>query len=47
MDRFWSKVDKRGPNDCWNWTASKNEDFMEKLTGHIEFLGLYIMAQQI
>lgn len=20
-DRFWSKVDKRGPGDCWNWTA--------------------------
>jgi len=21
MDRFWSKVDKRGPDDCWEWTA--------------------------
>jgi len=21
--RFWSKVDKRGPDDCWEWTASK------------------------
>lgn len=21
--RFWSKVDKRGPNDCWLWTAGK------------------------
>lgn len=20
-DRFWSKVDIRGPNDCWRWTA--------------------------
>ncbi len=20
--RFWSKVDKRGPSECWNWTAS-------------------------
>lgn len=21
--RFWAKVDKRGPNDCWLWTAAK------------------------
>lgn len=21
-DRFWEKVDKRGPDDCWLWTAS-------------------------
>jgi hypothetical protein len=19
--RFWAKVDKRGPDECWNWTA--------------------------
>ena len=22
IKRFWSKVDKRGPDDCWEWTAS-------------------------
>ncbi len=21
-ERFWPKVDKRGPNDCWLWTGS-------------------------
>lgn len=21
-DRFWSKVDKRSKNECWNWTAT-------------------------
>jgi hypothetical protein len=21
-ERFWEKVDRRGPSDCWNWTAS-------------------------
>jgi hypothetical protein len=21
--RFWAKVDKRGPDECWEWTAGK------------------------
>jgi hypothetical protein len=24
-DRFWSKVDRRGPDECWLWTAALNE----------------------
>lgn len=23
-DRFWSKVDRRGPDECWEWTAFRN-----------------------
>ncbi len=23
--RFWSKVDKRGPNECWPWTAASQD----------------------
>jgi hypothetical protein len=23
--RFWSKVDQRGPDECWEWTASRNQ----------------------
>jgi len=24
-ERFWSKVNKSGPSDCWEWTAGKNK----------------------
>ncbi len=24
--RFWSKVDKRGPDECWPWTAQRDRD---------------------
>ena len=23
LDRFWSKVDQRGPDDCWEWRAAR------------------------
>ena len=25
-DRFWEKVDIRGPDNCWGWTACKIKD---------------------
>lgn len=25
-DRFWAKVDKRGPDECWDWRASRASD---------------------
>lgn len=24
-ERFWSKVDQRGPNDCWPWLGARHE----------------------
>jgi len=24
MDRFWSKADIKGPDDCWNWLSATN-----------------------
>lgn len=26
LERFWAKVDKRGPDECWLWTASADRD---------------------
>lgn len=26
-ERFWAKVDKRGPDECWNWTAGKSDGY--------------------
>jgi hypothetical protein len=25
-ERFWAKVDKRGPDDCWSWRGWHNND---------------------
>ncbi len=26
QDRFWAKVDQRGPTECWPWTAGMTDD---------------------
>lgn len=24
LERFWSRVDKRGPDECWEWAGTRN-----------------------
>jgi len=34
--RFWNKVDIKGPNECWNWKAGCNKGYgLFKLNGKI------------
>lgn len=27
MEKFWSRVNKKGPEDCWEWTGAKNKGY--------------------
>lgn len=32
LRNFWRKVDKRGPDDCWNWLAHTDRDGYGRFT---------------
>lgn len=47
MERFWSKVQKGGPDECWEWQAGRHKFGHGKFrlpTGHI---GSHRMAWQL
>ena len=50
QERFWEKVDVRGEDECWVWTASKDPDgygyFTLKSHGAEEQKGKTIMAHR-
>lgn len=41
-ERFWSKVDIRGEDDCWEWTA-----YLEDGYGKIRIAGKSVLAHRV
>jgi len=41
-ERFWQKVDKKGEDECWEWTASLRRGY-----GRIEYNYKYLPAHKV
>ena len=44
MDRFWSKVRKAGPDDCWLWTGARSK---RQGYGRVGYKGKVMGAHQV
>jgi hypothetical protein len=42
MERFWKRVDKRGPGECWPWTG-----YREKGYGRVWLRGRMVPAHRV
>lgn len=40
--RFWAKVDKRGPDECWEWTAGTQNEY-----GKFYLKGRHVPAHRV
>src|SRR5690606_22981367 len=38
-ERFWLKADRRGPDDCWEWSAFRDDDGYGRFTDDAGRLG--------
>ena len=43
MQRFWDKVDRRGPDECWDWTAYR----MKRGYGWFRMDGRMFLAHRV
>lgn len=43
-ERFWAKVDRKGENDCWIWTASKNKRGYGRFVWEGRGKGVHVIA---
>lgn len=46
-ERFWSKVDKGGPDDCWIWTGSRNQLGYGQMTYRYERLAAHRVSLEL
>lgn len=44
-ERFWAKVERRGPDECWPWIATRNNGKFNY--GHFQFMGRVRKASRI
>jgi len=48
MERFWSKVNIKGEDECWEWLAHKNQDGYGRIRMPKDFLGvIFPMAHRV
>lgn len=46
-ERFWAKVDKRGVDDCWEWTASRNRKGYGRILVDHQSTGAHRIAYEL
>lgn len=47
LERFWAKVDKRGPDECWPWTGGVSDFGYGAFTINGKLIGAHRFALQL
>lgn len=46
LERYWEKVDRRGPDECWPWVGGKSEGYGRFMTVSVAGTGDLVFAHQ-